>query len=206
MTILLATTSAHKAREISELLVDIPNLELQTLNDYPATEAPDEDGDSMPANARIKAEFYAAHFGQTVLADDSGLEVDALDGEPGIHSARWAEGSDLDRVNALLNRLEEIAEEARGARYRCALCLSSTSEILAEVEGTIEGEISLQARGDGGFGYDPIFQLTLASGADSVYVGHTMAQVPPGVKAEISHRARAVREMASSIERFSQSE
>ena len=201
MTILLATTSAHKAREIAELLADVPGLRLQTLADYPATEAPDEDGDSMARNARIKAEFYAQHFQTRVLADDSGLEVDALDGAPGVHSARWAAGSDDDRVTALLQELREVPEDARGARYRCALCLFEPSclenaDDIVETEGVCEGAIHLRRAGTGGFGYDPIFEVTLATGAAAPWVGQTMAQVPPAVKAEVSHRARAVRDLA----------
>lgn len=199
MTILLATTSAHKAGEIAELLAGTPNLKLETLNDYPTTEAPEEDGATMAENARIKAQFYAQHFGVTVLADDSGLEVDALDGEPGVHSARWAEGSDADRVLALLSRMTEVGEEERGARYRCSLCLASPAETLAETEGTCEGAIAFAPEGENGFGYDPIFQITLATGAVSEWVGKTMAQAPPEVKAGVSHRARAVRELAAKL-------
>lgn len=200
MTILLATTSTHKAREIAELLQGVPDLKLETLADYPATEAPDEDGDSMRANARIKAEFYAQHFQTRVLADDSGLEVDALDGAPGIRSARWVEGSDHDRVTAILAALQDVPETNRGARYRCALCLFDPACLEAdsylETEGVCEGAIHLEPQGDGGFGYDPIFEITLATGADSQWVGQTMAQVPPQIKAEVSHRARAVQALA----------
>jgi XTP/dITP diphosphohydrolase len=199
MTILLATTSAHKAQEIAELLAETPDLQLETLNDYPATEAPEEDGETMAENARIKAQFYAQHFGVTVLADDSGIEVDALDGEPGVHSARWAEGSDADRVLALLSRLSEVGEQERGARYRCALCLASPSEILVETEGTCEGAIAFAPEGQNGFGYDPVFQITLATGAANEWVGKTIAQAPPEVKAGVSHRARAVRELAKKL-------
>ena len=201
MTILLATTSAHKAREIAELLRDIPDLTLETLIDYPATEAPEEDGDSMRANARIKAEFYAAHFGTLVLADDSGLEVDHLNGAPGIHSARWVEGSDADRVTALLRELDGISEDERGARYRCALCLFDprNPDDSIETEGVCEGAIHLERKGDGGFGYDPIFEITLATGAEAQWVGQTMGQVPPNIKASVSHRARAVRALAEQL-------
>ncbi len=201
MTILLATTSSHKAAEIAELLHEVPDLHLETLAEYPATEAPEEDGDSMSANARIKAEFYAQHFGKRVLADDSGLEVDALDGAPGIHSARWAPGSDSDRMMALLAELEGVPEEHRGARYRCALCLFDPRNIDAtlETEGVCEGAIHLEAKGEGGFGYDPIFEITLATGADAQWVGHTMGEVPPAVKASVSHRARAVKQLAQKI-------
>ncbi|RYG63786.1 non-canonical purine NTP pyrophosphatase [bacterium] len=199
MTILLATTSAHKAREIADLLAD-SDLTLQTLNDYPATEAPEEDGETMADNARIKAQFYSQHFGCTVLADDSGLEVDALNGEPGVHSARWAEGSDADRVRALLDRLQDVEEDARTARYRCALCLATPDEILLETEGTCEGAIAPLAEGFEGFGYDPIFRITLATGTESELVGQTLGQVPSQVKATVSHRARAVLELAEKME------
>lgn len=204
MKILLATTSAHKAREIAELLGDVPDLTLETLADYAATEAPEEDGDSMQANARIKAEFYAQHFQTCVLADDSGLEVNALDGAPGVRSARWVEGSDADRVMALLGELNGVPEEDRGARYRCALCLFDPSCLensgdIVETEGVCEGAIHLEPRGNGGFGYDPIFEITLATGADAQWVGQTMGQVPPAVKAQVSHRARAVRQLAAQL-------
>lgn len=196
MKLLLATTSSHKAREIAELLRDVPGLELETLRDYPATEAPDEDGDTMAANARLKAEFYAQHFGARVLADDSGLEVDALNGEPGVRSARWFDGSDADKNAAILSRMMNVPIEGRGARYRCALCLASPEGIEWEGEGVCEGEIALEARGRGGFGYDPIFGITLATGADAEFVGQTMGQVAPEVKASVSHRARATRLLA----------
>lgn len=196
MTILLATTSKHKAGEIAALLSDTPNLQLQTLNDFPATEAPEEDGDTMAANARIKAEFYCQHFGVRVLADDSGLEVDALDGEPGVHSARWFDGSDAEKNEALLTRLLDIPVEERAARYRCTLCLATPDSIEWEGEGVCEGEIALELRGTGGFGYDPIFGITLATGAESQYVGQTMGEVAPIVKGGVSHRARAVHQFA----------
>jgi XTP/dITP diphosphohydrolase len=199
MTILLATTSAHKAQEIASLMADVPDLKLETLSDYPATEAPEEDGQTMRENARLKAQFYAQHFQTLVLADDSGLEVDALDGAPGVHSARWAQGSDADRTRALLDKMSEVEEENRGARYRCALCLASPSGIIHETEGTCEGAIAFLAEGFGGFGYDPIFQITLATGAESQYVHQTMAQVPPKVKASVSHRARAVKLLAEKM-------
>lgn len=199
MKLLLATTSTHKAREIAELLRDVPGLELETLNDYPATEAPEEDADSMEGNAQIKAEFYAQHFAARVLADDSGLEVDALDGEPGVHSARWFDGEYEERNAALLARLPDVPVEHRSARYRCALCLATPDAIEWSGEGVCEGEIALGARGSGGFGYDPIFGLTLASGAESEFIGQTMAQVPPQVKASVSHRARAVRLLAEHL-------
>jgi XTP/dITP diphosphohydrolase len=199
MTILLATTAVYKAREIAALLADLPDLKLETLDDYPATEAPEEDGETMAQNARLKAQFYAAHFGKVVLADDSGLEIDALDGKPGVHSARWMEGSDADRNRALLDKLSEVEFDNRGARYRCALCLASPQKIIFETEATCEGAIAPLAEGFGGFGYDPIFQITLATGADAEFVGQTLAQTPPEVKASVSHRAGAVRLLAEKL-------
>ncbi len=199
MTILIATTALYKAREIAALLADLPGIQLENLGDYPATEAPDEDQDTMAGNARLKAGFYAAHFGKVVLADDSGLEVDALNGEPGVHSARWMEGSDADRNRALLDKMSEVEIENRGARYRCALCLASPTEIICETEATCEGAIALLSEGFGGFGYDPIFQITLATGADAKFVGQTLAQAPPEVKASVSHRAGAVRLLAEKL-------
>ncbi|BCM92772.1 dITP/XTP pyrophosphatase [Abditibacteriota bacterium] len=199
MTILLATTSRHKAGEIAALLSDIPGLQLQTLNDFPATEAPEEDGDTMAQNARIKAEFYSQHFGVRVLADDSGLEVDALNGEPGVYSARWADGSDADRNAAVLSRMLEVEVEDRNARYRCTLCLATPETIEWEGEGICEGEIALESRGESGFGYDPIFGITLATGADSEFVGKTLGEVAPSVKASVSHRARATRQLAEHL-------
>ncbi len=192
MKLLLATTSQGKVREIAAMLRDVPGLELETLADYPATEAPDEDADTMRGNARIKAEFYAQHFGARVLADDSGLEVDALGGKPGVHSARWFDGDLRLRNAALLSRLDGVPVEHRSARYRCALCLATPDAVEWEDQATCEGEIALEARGENGFGYDPIFGITLASGAESEFVGQTMAQVPAEVKASISHRGRAV--------------
>ena len=199
MKLLLATTGQGKVREIAAMLRDIPGLELATLSEYPATEAPDEDADTMRGNARIKAQFYAQHFGARVLADDSGLEVDALNGEPGVHSARWFDGDPRDRNAALLSRLLDVPAENRAARYRCALCLASPDAIEWEGEATSEGEIALEARGTGGFGYDPIFGVTLASGADSEFVGQTMAQIPAEIKAAISHRGRAVALLAEHL-------
>lgn len=198
MTILLATTALYKAREIAALLGD-STLKLETLSDYPATEAPEEDGETMAQNARIKAQFYAAHFGKIVLADDSGLEVDALNGEPGVHSARWIEGSDADRNRALLQKMNDVPVENRGARYRCALCLASPQKIILETEATCEGAIALLAEGFGGFGYDSIFQITLATGAEAELVGQTLAQVSPETKNSVSHRGGAVRMLAQKL-------
>lgn len=191
MKLLLATTSQHKLEEIRALLADVP-LELLTLRDFPDLEMPEETGDTMAANARLKAEAGARATGLLCLADDSGLEVDALNGAPGVHSARWVEGSDEDRMHALLDRMQDVPDERRNARYRCASCLASPEAVQTQVEATCSGRIARAPQGSNGFGYDPIFQLTPISGVPPEYIGQTMAQAPPKLKAAISHRARAV--------------
>jgi XTP/dITP diphosphohydrolase len=201
MKLVIATTSAHKKAEIAALLRDVPDLQVLSLAEFPRVEEPDENGASMRENARIKAEFYARHTGLLTLADDSGIEVEFLNGAPGIHSARWVEGTDADRTQVLFDFLIGVPEEERGARYRCALCLFDPSDASTciQLEATCEGRIAHEPQGENGFGYDPIFEITEATGADSKYLGQTMAQVPPEEKAQVSHRARAVRKLANEL-------
>jgi XTP/dITP diphosphohydrolase len=194
MKLLLATGNAHKVMEISDLLRDVPHLEIVSLNDFPHVEMPEETGSTMQENARIKALHCLQETGLPSLADDSGVEVDALNGEPGVHSARWVEGSDNDRMAALLQRLTNTPTAERTARYRCTICIAFPDGRMIETQGTCEGRIAYAGRGEHGFGYDPLLELTEATGAPSEYSGMTMAQVPPHIKAQISHRARAVRD------------
>jgi XTP/dITP diphosphohydrolase len=199
MKLVVATTSAHKLEEIKALLADVPDLEVLSLHDFPAIEEPDENGSTMAENARIKAEYYAHHTQLPTLADDSGIEVDALNGAPGVHSARWLEGSDTDRANAILQRLQNVPDAQRTARYRCALCLiNSDPSTLIRTEATCEGRVTREWRGSNGFGYDPILEVTQATGAPE-WIGHTLAEAPPEVKARISHRARAVRQLGEQL-------
>jgi XTP/dITP diphosphohydrolase len=191
--LLLATANSHKVREISDLLHDVPNIELISLLAFPDLQLPPETGLTMRENARIKAEYCAHAAGLPALADDSGIEVDALNGAPGVYSARWVEGSDADRTQALLDRLHGIPLEERTARYRCAICLARPNDCIDETEAVCEGRITLAPRGHHGFGYDPIFEITTATGAPVLWKGCTMAEVPPEVKAQLSHRARAVK-------------
>ena len=200
MKLVVATTSAHKIQEIRALLADVPGLQVLALSDFAPIEEPEEDGDTVAANARIKAQYYARHTGLPTLADDSGIEVDTLNGAPGVRSARWVEGSDQDRVHAILDRLRDVPDESRGARYRCALCLMLDADACIELEASCEGRIAREQRGSNGFGYDPIFEITEATGAPG-FIGQTMGEVPPEVKAQVSHRARAVRMMAQEIQR-----
>jgi XTP/dITP diphosphohydrolase len=205
MQLVIATSSEHKRSEIAALLSEIPNLKVLSLRDFSPIDEPDENGASMRENARLKAEYYAQITKLSTLADDSGIEVSILDDAPGVYSARWIGGSDGDRTLALLERMQNVSAENRAARYRCALCfVDATQSTLAqstliELEANCEGRIAQQARGENGFGYDPIFELTTQSGAPNEYLGKTMAEVGPEIKALISHRARAVRMLAERL-------
>ena len=176
------------------MLRDVPRLEIVSLRDFPDVEMPEETGLTMRENARIKAQSCARQSGMIALADDSGIEVDVLHGEPGVRSARWIEGSDEDRMHALLARTDESGTRTgeRTARYRCAICVAFPDGRVVETEGVCEGRIAQQPRGNLGFGYDPIFEITPQTQAPIEYSNCTMAQVPAEVKAQVSHRARAI--------------
>lgn len=196
MKILIATANSHKVEEISALLGDA--FELISLREFPHLEMPEETGATMPENARLKAVHCARESGLPALADDSGIEVIALDGAPGVLSSRWFEGSDADRTRALLEKMQ--GEEDRAARYRCALCVAFPNGKTVETEATCEGKIAASQQGENGFGYDPIFELTEMTGAPSEYSGLTMAQVPRQAKAHISHRARAIEKLKTLLQ------
>ncbi len=146
----------------------------------------DETGDSYAANALLKAQAYAAASGLPVLADDSGLEVDALAGQPGIRSARYGGPglTDEQRVALLMDRLATVPSAARTARFRCALALQEPGGRLWQADGTVEGVITTEPRGENGFGYDPIFLLP--------ELGRTAAELTEEEKNRLSHRARAL--------------
>lgn len=183
--LLLATSSLHKAREIAAVLGDLP-IELKTLRDFPLIELPPEDFSTMRENAIAKAVAAAKQSGMWALADDSGLEVDALGGAPGVHSHRFMgnAASDADRNAEILRRLQGVPDEQRTARYRCAAALASPDGTFDVVEATCEGVIARAPVGSGGFGYDPIFFVP--------ELGLTMAQLPLDTKNRISHRGRAM--------------
>ncbi len=185
MKLLVATTNPNKVREIRPLLSDLP-IELLTLADVAAVPEPDENGASFWENARIKALAYAAGTGHVAVAEDSGLEIEALGGEPGIHSARFlgAATSYPDRFAEIFRRLQG---QPRGARFVTALAVARGSELLFETEASVEGQIAPAPAGDHGFGYDPIFFYPPR--------GCTTAQLPDADKASISHRARAFRDL-----------
>jgi XTP/dITP diphosphohydrolase len=192
MKLVIATSNTGKLKEMQQLLSST-SWEIVSLADFPPFEMPPENGETMAQNARIKAVFCAHKLQCACLADDSGLEVDALNGEPGIHSARWHPGTDQERSAALLQRLKDVPLAERAARFRCTLCLAWDSEKIDEAEATCEGRIALSPRGDNGFGYDPIFEITSQTGAAPALIGQTMAEIVASEKANLSHRARAVR-------------
>jgi XTP/dITP diphosphohydrolase len=183
-SLLVATTSRHKLEEYRELLAGLP-FALLTLADAGIDEDVEETETTFEDNARLKAERYAALSGLLTLADDSGLEVDALGGEPGVHSKRWAgdDASDEDRNRLLLERLREVPEERRTARYRCVIAIASPGAAARTVEGACEGRIAKACSGANGFGYDPLFFVP--------ELGQTFGEAPPEVKNRLSHRGRA---------------
>lgn len=198
MTIHTATTNAGKLRDFHYAAAEThaAGVTLEPLPGMEALAAPDETGDTFEANARLKAEFYSLHApGLWVLADDSGLEVDALEGKPGVRSARYAtdvgygSGStqtrDRDNNEALL--LAMLEQTDRRARYRCALALAIDGRVEAVSFGKLEGELLDEPGPPGGFGYDPLFFVT--------ELGCTMSEVNADDRMRVSHRGRALREL-----------
>ncbi len=182
MQLLIATHNEGKAQEYEQLLGGLP-LQLSRPDDLGLDLNVKESGDTYSHNARLKALAYAHASGLLTLADDSGLEVDALDGAPGVRSARYAPGQDQDRITALLAALAREPDKPRSARFRCVIVLASPEGQTWEVQGVCQGVIRDERRGEGGFGYDPIFYLP-----DK---GRTMAELTPKEKNRLSHRARA---------------
>jgi XTP/dITP diphosphohydrolase len=193
--LLLATSNQAKVREYRSLLSALP-YELVTLAVMGVRNAVAEVGTSMAENARLKATAYAAQSQLTAMADDSGLEVDALGGEPGRLSARYAgEGaSDKDRIDYLLARLQAVQQEKRMARFCCVIGLATPDGRVEFCSGECEGVIAFAPRGEHGFGYDPIFYLP--------ELGKTMAELPLAEKNRISHRGRAARQVAEALARL----
>ena len=196
--ILLATANSAKAREMREILAladasGASSIRWRMLSEFPEMPVPVETGDTFIANAELKAHHYAGLTGLWTIADDSGLEVDALGGEPGVRSARYAGEPchDLANNTLLVQRLAGVPAERRTARFRCAVVLSDGRSVLASAEGAIEGRIIDQAVGTNGFGYDPHFWVEAA--------GETTAQMSPEQKHAISHRGQALRLLRAKI-------
>jgi XTP/dITP diphosphohydrolase len=204
MKILVATTNAGKKREFQAIL-NIPGIEWIGLSELPGFDEVEETGETFAENAAIKACGYAKQTGLWTIADDSGLEIDALDGAPGVHSARFSgthkvhdEKQLIDHENTekALALLEGVPAEKRTARFRCCLCLANPEKVLAQTEGVFEGIITTEKRGTNGFGYDPILYIPEK--------GKTVAQMQSYEKNSISHRAKAVMKLKPILERMLQ--
>ncbi len=203
LKILLAGRNPGKLREIAAVITPL-GINVVSLNEIDPDgkiPTPDETGMTFAENARAKADYYAAATGQTALADDSGLLVDALGSAPGVRSARFAQENfppqasreDIDKANnaKLLNELSGIDEEKRTARFVCCLALSDGTDIIAEASGVLEGIIIREPRGHNGFGYDPLFFVP--------EMGRTTAELDSKEKNRISHRGQAVRKFAEML-------
>jgi XTP/dITP diphosphohydrolase len=199
-TLLVATRSPHKLRELRELL-DVPSVRLISLEDAGIPEDPMEADleafDTFAENARAKAIYFQRTTGLPTIADDSGLCVDALDGGPGVRTKRFAPEDMVERYGRgeannlyLLQRLRGLPEEERGAWYRCAIAYEDGEESFV-VEGGVEGRIATEPHGDGGFGYDPLFIVPEYE--------KTFGELPCEVKADMSHRARAAQALAERL-------
>jgi XTP/dITP diphosphohydrolase len=182
--LLLATNNQGKVREYISLLKDIPLLPVTLAEEGIKTDIK-ETGKNFQENSGLKAKTLAAESRLLTLADDSGLEVDALNGEPGVLSARYAgeNASDADRIAFLLSRMKDVPEEQRTARFRCVIAVAEPDGETEYFSGECEGRIAMEPSGNLGFGYDPVFYIP--------EMGRTMAELPHEVKNGISHRARA---------------
>ncbi|MHC4141785.1 MAG: RdgB/HAM1 family non-canonical purine NTP pyrophosphatase [Planctomycetota bacterium] len=205
MELLFASTNSNKVAEVRAILASrgIRVIGLEEAGDAAGRPEPVEDGETFADNARIKAVYYAKATGRWTLADDSGLEVDALGGGPGVRSARYGGigGTRAERDAAnnrkLLNALSAVPDEKRTARFVCAMCLADAEgRVAAETRGTVEGVIGREPRGHNGFGYDPLFGLP--------HLGCTSAELPTEQKNALSHRGDAARQMADRLDLFEQ--
>ena len=192
--LLLATRNAHKTREVQQIFG--PEFEVRDLSAYPEISETVESGESFEENAKLKAIAVSKKLPGLIIADDSGLEIEALGGAPGIYSARYAgsNATDKQNIDKLLEQLARIGVEdsQRRARFRCALALAREGQILAIFEGAVEGTIVDPARGSSGFGYDPIF---VPDGFEE-----TFAELSAELKNTISHRARAIRALRAELQ------
>jgi len=186
LKVVLATRNAGKVQEIVDILAP-HGFDVSSLEEFPEIGEIVEDGDTFRENAVIKATTVAAHTGFVALADDSGLEVDALGGAPGVHSSRFAGEEKDDRANnrKLLELLSDVPAGQRTARFKCVIAIAEPDGWLHIAEGSCEGIIITEPRGEGGFGYDPLFYVP--------DYDKTFAEMEPAVKNKISHRARALK-------------
>jgi len=198
MKLLIATGNPGKVKEFSEML-GAGRFAWSDLSKHKKVVAVEETGATFRANACLKASGYSTQFDTWALADDSGLEVDALGGKPGVHSARWAElnnagKGDADNNTLLLKQLEHVPEEKRTARFVCVLALANPKgRVVLTARDTVEGRILREPRGSNGFGYDPLFLID--------ELGQTTAQLSPEEKHAISHRGKALKHLKMLMQR-----
>jgi XTP/dITP diphosphohydrolase len=194
--LVVATRNRHKTREIQHILG--PEFMVRDLGAHPEVSEIRESGASFEENAKLKALAASRQLPALVIADDSGLAVDALGGAPGIYSARYAgaNATDTDKIDKLLRELERVraTDNRPRARFRCVVALARNGDLLGTFEGTVEGRIIDKARGDSGFGYDPLF---IPEGFEQ-----TFGELPTEVKNTISHRAKAIRALADRLRRL----
>lgn len=191
--IIFATGNAGKMREIRMILADL-GMEVLSMKEAGISMDIEENGTTFEENARIKAQAIAALCGDIVLADDSGLEIDALNGEPGVYSARYL-GEDVSyciKNQNLLDRLQGVPEEERTARFVCAIAAVLPDGTILETKAAMEGRIGYEERGENGFGYDPIFMLP--------EYGKSTAEIPAEEKNRLSHRGKALRMMKEKLQ------
>ncbi|MFJ5621808.1 XTP/dITP diphosphatase [Peribacillus loiseleuriae] len=194
-TVIIATKNKGKAKEF-ESLFHSRGFQVQTLLDFEDALDVEETGTTFEENAILKAEAISKMLGKFVIGDDSGLIVDALDGRPGVYSARYAGEAKSDAANTekVLQELMDVSEEKRTARFYCALALASPNQETITVSGTVEGRITNEPKGTNGFGYDPVFYVKEK--------GKTMAELKSNEKNEISHRANALHALEEKLDAF----
>jgi len=193
--LVIGTRNLGKLREIQAILSEMP-VELRTLLSYPNAPEVHETGVTFAENAIKKASELADALGEWVMADDSGLEVDALGGRPGVLSARYAgpEQNDPKSLAKVLAEMKEVPAPERTARFRCVIALAAPGKLLFTAHGAVPGRLIFEPRGRGGFGYDPIFLYP--------EFGKTFAELEPSVKNQVSHRARALKEFRRKLESY----
>lgn len=192
-TILVATQNEKKRAEIKEILADMPGILLRGPDDFPFLPEVEEDGNTYQENAIKKATILAKACNTWAMADDSGLEIDALNGRPGIYSCRYAgpNATDEKNIEKVLSELKGVPKERRTARFICSIALADPYGLFFIVEGRCEGFITEGPRGKGGFGYDPVFSVP--------EYHQTFAELVPSIKNRISHRANALKQFKERI-------
>ncbi|MGC9056811.1 MAG: XTP/dITP diphosphatase [Candidatus Saccharicenans sp.] len=188
INLLIATTNEGKVREIKKLLRGL-GLHLESLKSYPHFGKYQETGRTFAENSEGKSLYYSQRYPGLVLAEDSGLEVEALGGKPGVYSARFSgvKANDKKNINKLLNLMTKVPVEKRKARFVCVATLTKGGKVIKSYRGTVSGMISLSPEGDNGFGYDPVFYYPPLK--------KTFARLKPSEKNRVSHRARAFRKI-----------